>query len=129
MNKYKLASYIEFNNQINESISLALLMPIIAITAGKLIGSSIVKLKGNEIKKSMDNLIKSRFTENAKEKDVKNLYNLIKDEYPKILKALDNNDNIELSKELIEAGLDSTDIELINQVINKLRDYHQKQKN
>jgi short-subunit dehydrogenase involved in D-alanine esterification of teichoic acids len=124
MSQYKLKSYQEHSESINESILLSLLVPILAVAAGKLIGAEIAKWKGPEIKKSMDNLVKSRFADKAHDSDIKKLYDLIVKEYPDIKTGLDNNDDITLTNDLKKAGLDKDDTEEINKVIDKLRKYH-----
>lgn len=124
MSQFKLKSYKEHTDSVNESVALAFLLPILAVAAGKLLGTAIVALKGDEIAKSMDNLTKSRFADKAHDSDIRKLYDLIYKEYPKILSALDSNDDITLTNDLKRAGLDKDDTDTINKVIDKLRNYH-----
>jgi len=124
MSHYKLKTYKEHSESVNESFALTLLIPIIAVAAGKILGYTIGRFAGPQIKKSMDNLVKSRFTDKAKESDIKNLYDLIQKDYPDIKDALDNDDKLKLSSDLRNAGLDRDDEEQINQIIDTLRSYH-----
>lgn len=124
MSDFKLKSYNEHKDSINESVVLAFLLPVLAVAVGKLLGTANVAYKGDEIAKSMDNLTKSRFADKAHSSDIKKLYDLISKEYPKMLTALDSNDDITLTNDLKRAGLDKDDAEQINKVIDKLRNYH-----
>jgi hypothetical protein len=124
MSQYKLKSLKEHSEQINESVLLTLLIPIIAVVAGKLVGYTIGHFAGPQIKKSMDALVKSRFADKAHDSDIKKLYDIIQSDYPEIKDALDKDDEIKLSSTMKSAGLDKDDEEEINKLINKLRDYH-----
>lgn len=124
MAQYKVKSFKEHNEQINESVVLALLVPILVVAASKLIGYSIGTFAGPQIKKSMDALVKSRFVDKSKESDIKNLYDLIQKDYPDIKDALDKDDTIKLSSNMKNAGLDKDDEEEINKIIDKLRNHH-----
>ena len=97
MSQFKLKSYKEHTDSVNESVALAFLLPILAVAAGKLLGTAIVALKGDEIAKSMDNLTKSRFADKAHDSDIRKLYDLIYKEYPKILSAISLQPNTYIS--------------------------------
>lgn len=124
MSQYKLKSYKEYNSQINESSELIMLLPVLAVVVGKLIGYTVGRFTGPQIKNSMDSLVKSRFAEKANDNNIKNLYNLIQSEYPEIKDALDKDNRLKLSNDMRTAGLDKKDEEYINKVIDKLREYH-----
>lgn len=122
---YKIKSYIEHKDSINESIALTLLIPVLAVAAGKIIGTAVATFGGAYISKSMTNLTKSRFAEKAHDSDIKKLYDLLVSDYPEIIDALEKDDNLKLTDDLKKAGLDKDDAETINKVIDKLRKYHQ----
>lgn len=124
MSQYKLKSYNDYNSQINESVVLMMLLPVLVVVAGKLVGYTIGRFAGAQIKDSMDNLVKSRFAEKANEDDIEKLYNLIQKEYPEIKDALDKDNTLKLTTDMKSAGLDKKDEAYINKVIDKLRDYH-----
>ncbi len=124
MQDYKLASFKEHSGKINESVMFALLLPVLVVALGKIVGYTIGKFKGDDIRKSMDNLSKSRFAEKSKEKDIKQLYDLIVRQYPDIIEALDSNDMSKLSNDLKAAGLNKSDEAEINSTIAKLRAHH-----
>ncbi len=124
MSHYKLKSYKEYNSQINESEVMMMLVPILAVVVGKLIGYTVGRFAGPQIKNSMDSLVRSRFAEKANDKDIKKLYDLIQSDYPEIKDALDKDNMLKLTNDMKTAGLDKKDEEYINKVIKKLREYH-----
>ena len=124
MSQYKLKSYNEYNSQINESAVLMMLIPVLAVVIGKLIGYTVGRFAGPQIRDSMNSLVKSRFAEKANDKDIENLYLLIQNEYPEIKDALDKDNKVKLTTDMKAAGLDRRDEEYINKVVDKLRDYH-----
>ena len=124
MSHYKLKSYKDYNSQINESVEMMMLLPVLAVVVGKLIGYTVGRFAGQQIRDSMNSLVKSRFAEKANEKDIKKLYDLIQSDYPEIKDALDKDNMLKLTTDMKAAGLDKKDETYINKVIEKLREYH-----
>ena len=124
MSQYKLKSYKAYNSQVNESEVMMMLVPILAVVVGKLRGYTVGRFAGQQIKNSMNSLVKSRFAEKANDNDIKKLYDLIQNDYPEIKDALDKDNMLKLTSDMKSAGLDKKDESYINKVIDKLREYH-----